>query len=99
MLVFLSQQSAKMNVHLTSPKLSTARTRWGSCSSKGDINLNWRLALIPQALRHYVAIHELAHLKHMNHSREFWRFVEEYDPEYKANRKALKAYSHFLKEL
>jgi predicted metal-dependent hydrolase len=52
------------------------RSRWGSCSPKGHIALNYRLMLMPEAVRDYILVHELMHLKQADHSRRFWRFVE-----------------------
>ncbi len=54
-------------------------SRWGSCSSSGQISLNWRLALLKPALKDYVIYHELAHLREMNHSVNFWNLLKRYD--------------------
>jgi len=62
------------------------RWRWGSCSRKGHICLNWRLVLIPESVRDYVMIHELMHLKRMDHSPKFWRLVAEACPDFKSAR-------------
>jgi hypothetical protein len=59
------------------------KTRWGSCSSKGNLNFNYRLYYMPQHLMDYVIIHELSHRRQMNHSRLFWAEVEKYCPYYK----------------
>lgn len=74
-------------------RLSHAATRWGSCSSLGTISLNIGLMNVPETLRDYVIIHELAHLNHMDHSAAFWAEVESHDPKYKEHRKKLKAFS------
>ena len=71
--------------------LSSARTRWGSCSRRSGIRLNWRLIHLPLALIDYVAAHELAHLVEMNHSPRFWAVVETLYPDWKAARAELKA--------
>ena len=66
------------------------RTRWGSCNSKGNISLNCLLVKVPEEVRDYVIIHELAHRKHMNHSKAFWSLVEKYDPKFRDHRKWLR---------
>jgi predicted metal-dependent hydrolase len=70
--------------------LSSARTRWGSCSAKSGIRLNWRLIHLPLALIDYVVAHELAHLQEMNHSPRFWNVVESIYPGWRAARQELK---------
>ena len=74
-------------------RLSHAATRWGSCSSNRTISLNIGLMQVPEPLRDYVIIHELAHLNHMDHSEAFWREVGTHDPRYKEHRKKLKMFS------
>lgn len=73
-------------------RLSQAKTRWGSCNSRGLINLNWRLIQLPLHLIDYVVAHELAHLIEMNHSEAFWKVVESIFPGYQAARKELRSY-------
>lgn len=68
------------------------KTRWGSCSAKGNLNFNYQLYYLPDELLDYVVVHELAHRRHMNHSKEFWAEVEKYCPACKACRQALKEY-------
>ena len=66
------------------------RSRWGSCSRSGHISLNWRLAQMPGWVRDYVMIHELMHLKRMDHSSTFWKLVAKACPEYEAARRWLR---------
>ncbi len=70
--------------------ITGARTRWGSCSSRGSLNFSWRLVLAPIEAVDYVVVHELAHLKHRNHSKEFWAEVARMCPDYKQWLKVLK---------
>ena len=70
--------------------ISSARTRWGSCSAKGTLSFTWRLVMAPLDIIDYVVVHELCHLKEMNHSRAFWERVETILPDYKRRRKWLK---------
>ena len=74
-------------------RLSHANTRWGSCSSNRTISLNIGLMKIPEPLRDYVILHELAHLNHMDHSKAFWAEVGLHDPRYKVHEKKLKQFS------
>lgn len=74
-------------------RLSHANTRWGSCSSNRTISLNIGLMQVPEPLRDYVIIHELAHLNHMDHSSAFWAEVGAHDPRYKEHRKKLKMFN------
>jgi predicted metal-dependent hydrolase len=71
-------------------RLSTARTRWGSCSADGTIRLNWRLIHLPANVVDYVIAHEIAHRKELNHSPDFWRVVESLFPEFRAAEALLK---------
>ena len=69
---------------------------WGSCSSRGTVNLNWRLILAPEAVFEYVVVHELCHLRVRNHQCEFWRLVGAVLPGFEAQRRWLRANGHLL---
>lgn len=71
-------------------KIRNQKTRWGSCTSKGNLSFNAKLMSLNKRLIDYVVIHELCHLKEMNHSKKFWRRVEEIMPDYKELKKKLK---------
>lgn len=73
-----------------SVKITSAMTRWGSCTSKKNLNFTYRLALAPGRVRDYVIVHELCHLRQMNHSKKFWSEVEAIMPDYKTQEKWLK---------
>jgi predicted metal-dependent hydrolase len=75
-----------LNVRPARLLLSNARSSWGSCKHNGEVRLNWRLLQTPQHVIDYVVVHELVHLKHMNHSRRFWRLVEQTFPPHKLAR-------------
>ena len=72
------------------------KTRWGSCSSKGTLSFNWRLMLAPPAILDYVVVHELCHLRHMDHSPAFWQAVGEVFPDYASARKWLRKHGQEL---
>lgn len=76
--------------------IRSQKTRWGSCSSKGTLSFNWRLMLAPPVILDYVVVHELCHLKHMNHSADFWKAVEAVFPDFRNARKWLKEHGNEL---
>jgi hypothetical protein len=86
----LAVYAAKLGVEFRAYALSSAATRWGSCSSDGKIRLNWRLIHFPMSIIDYVVAHELAHLREMNHSPRFWQTVESIFPEFREARHTLK---------
>jgi predicted metal-dependent hydrolase len=77
-------------------RITSARTRWGSCSSRGSLSFTWRLVMAPLEVVDYVVIHELAHLKIKNHSVVFWAEVARLMPDYKRHRDWLKKNGHSL---
>ncbi|MCI8326771.1 MAG: M48 family metallopeptidase [Lachnospiraceae bacterium] len=81
---------SQLGVSVNKIYVKDQKTRWGSCSNKGNINLNWRLILAPQEVMEYVIIHELCHLKEMNHSKNFWKLVEDACPDYRERKQWLK---------
>ena len=88
----LAIYSEKLGVNYRAYALSSAATRWGSCSSDGKIRLNWRLIHFPLSIIDYVVAHELAHLREMNHSPRFWQTVESIFPEFREARQTLKSH-------
>lgn len=86
----LAVHAPRLGVAVPPLRLSSARTRWGSCSARGNISLNWRLIFMPLAVVDYVVCHELAHLREMNHSPRFWSVVEQLCPEWRALRLELR---------
>ena len=74
------------------------RSRWGTCSPSGHICLNWRLVLMPVAVREYVLIHELMHLRRLDHSRHFWRLVAHACPRYEEARQWLRENRRLLED-
>ncbi len=77
-------------------RITSARTRWGSCSGKGNLNFTYRLCMAPLSVVEYVVVHELVHLKVPNHSRQFWAEVARINPAWQESRAWLKQYGHLL---
>jgi len=92
----ITYYSERIGVQPKEIKIKKMKTRWGSCSEKGNINLNWILIMTPLTVIDYVCIHELCHLIHMNHSPSFWELVEHHYPNHKSATKWLKNHSAFL---
>ena len=70
-------------------KIKNHSSRWGSCSAKGNLNFNYKLLDVPQELADYVVVHELCHLKELNHSKKYWDLVAQAIPDYKLRRAKL----------
>lgn len=71
-------------------RIKEQKSRWGSCSSQGNLNFNWKIVMAPDEIIDYLVVHELCHLLHMNHSKEFWDSVEKIISDYKKREKWLK---------
>jgi predicted metal-dependent hydrolase len=89
--------AAAHGVNVRRITIRNQRSRWGSCSRRGTISLNWRLIQTPLFVRDYVILHELMHLREMNHSRRFWNEVERVCPNYIAAERWLKAHCDLLR--
>ncbi|NLP48480.1 MAG: M48 family metallopeptidase [Clostridiales bacterium] len=81
--------SALMGLKPSAIKINNAKTRWASCSSKGNLNFSWRLIMASESCIDYVVVHELAHMRQANHSPLFWAEVSKYYPNYNEARKEL----------
>ncbi|MHB8157489.1 MAG: M48 family metallopeptidase [Desulfocucumaceae bacterium] len=87
---------SRLNLKHSRISIRSQKTRWGSCSRQGNLSFNWRVIMAPSQVIDYLLIHELAHLKEMNHSKAFWSLVESIDPDYKKHRQWLKENGHLL---
>lgn len=92
----VERRAEEMGVLVGRIRVGDQRSRWGSCSAKGTISLNWRLVMAPVEVLDYLVVHELAHRKEMNHSGRFWGVVEEYCPRYREWEEWLKKEGHAL---
>ena len=93
---FLKVYTKKMNLYPSKIGYRFNSSRWGSCSAKNSINFNYYLAKLPKRLIEYVVVHELAHIKHKNHSKEFWKFVEQFLPDLKERKKELREWEKIV---
>ena len=85
-----ARYSAAMGLKPASVKITSAEKRFGSCSGKNGICFSWRLMAYPMPAIEYVVVHELAHIKHHNHSAAFYKLIERYMPDYRSRRVLLK---------
>ncbi len=86
---WLWQEAEILGLAPNKVQIRTQRTRWGSCSGKGNISLNASLLFVEPEVARYLLVHELCHLKHLNHSGRYWRLVEQFEPGYRALDRAL----------
>ena len=86
----VEKYSKLMGLKPSSVKITSAEKRFGSCSSKNGLCFSWRLLAYPTAAVEYVVVHELAHIKHHNHSAAFYALIEKYMPDYKERQRLLK---------
>ena len=82
---------------IKSIQFKDTKSRWGSCSSEGSLMINWRLIMAPPSVYRYVVVHEVSHLRHMNHGTEFWKLVKKLHPFYLNDRSWLKKNGRSLK--
>lgn len=92
----LGHYAGVMGVEYQAFRIKEQKTRWGSCSAQRNINLNWKVIMAPDVVIDYLIIHELAHLKYLNHSRDFWDLVSEHMKDYKQWKKWLKDHGRDL---
>jgi hypothetical protein len=85
------KHSLQIGVKFQALCIRSARTRWGSCSPHGALSFNWKLIIAPLPVIEYVVIHELCHLRELNHSKSFWKLVENHCPDWRVQRKWLRA--------
>lgn len=92
----VEKYSAIIGVLPKNINIKEQKTKWGSCSSLNNINLNWRLIMAPIKIIDYVIVHELCHLKIMNHSKDFWNLIHSILPDYELRREWLKKNGYML---
>lgn len=92
----LDEAAAMIEKHAGKLSIREMRTRWASCSDRGDFSFAWRLIMAPEDVIDYVIAHEVAHLIHMDHGREFWALVKEIDPQASDGKRWLKKYGSDL---
>ena len=90
------REAAALGVRYERIAIRGQRTRWGSCSTRGTLSFNWRLALAPFSVLDYVVVHELCHLREPNHSPRFWALVEQRRPGWRADREWLRRHGEEL---
>lgn len=96
-LPIINRHATLMNVQFKNVGITRAEKRWGSCSSNGNINFSYRMAMLPDHLVEYIVVHELVHILEMNHSRNFWNKVQYYYSNYLFARDELKKTGHLYR--
>lgn len=86
----LEKKSTLTGLAYSNVRFKNTKTRWGSCSERKTINLNIQMLFLPKHLSDHVLLHELCHLEHLNHSKNFWNLVESYEPNFKTIERELK---------
>ena len=92
----VQKYSSQYNIPFEKIRITSAEKRWGSCNNKGNLRFSWRLAMAPQDVIDYVIVHELAHIKHLNHSRAYWQEVIAIMPDFKERKRWLFKNGHRL---
>jgi len=87
---FMHHYGARHGISVGRVAIRNQKSRWGSCSKKGNLNFNYKLAFMPPPIRDYVIVHEICHIKEFNHGRGFWSLVAETVPDWKKLRKELR---------
>ena len=90
------RKARQMCVGFQKVRVSSAKTRWGSCSGRNVISYTFRLLYVPKEVVEYVVVHELAHVRHKNHAKAFWAEVERYMPDYKQCKQWLKTHGYLV---
>jgi len=87
---FMDHYRARHGISIGRIAIRNQKSRWGSCSKKGNLNFNYKLAFMPPEVRDYIIVHEICHIKEFNHGRGFWALVAETVPNWKELRKKLR---------
>jgi predicted metal-dependent hydrolase len=90
----LAHYAVQLGVAPTAVRVRDMGQRWGSCSARGRVNFHWRILVFPPSIIDYVIVHELAHLRELNHSRAFWGLVETILPDYRRRKTWLATEGH-----
>ncbi|WP_105614057.1 M48 family metallopeptidase [Vallitalea okinawensis] len=93
---FVDKYVDQMTVKPQKIRIKNQRKRWGSCSSKKNLNFNWRLSMMPIEVIEYIVVHEMCHLIHLNHSKDFWQLVEKFLPDYKLRQEWVKKHGYTI---